>query len=288
VTTAPFISRIERLASVPSTNDVVAGWLDAGVGEVCVASADVQTAGRGRRGRTWVAPPGAALLVSAGFRPTWIEPDRAWRIAATVSLAMADAAEDVAGLPDRTVLLKWPNDLVIVGGDDADPDPDPGTDAGRDARRDAPAARKLGGVLGEARGIGSPDPRVVVGIGVNAGWRAADFPADLAATMTSLEVASGGRPVDAATLLTAFLDRLEARIEALRAGRFDVADWTARQLVRRMRVGLVHGSDASDVEEVVAIGADPLTGALVVEDPGAASGERQIHAGEVARLVAGA
>ena len=48
--------------------------------------------------------------------------------------------------------------------------------------------------------------------------------------MTSLREASGGRPVDRALLLDAFLARLEARVEALRAGRFDVADWTARQL----------------------------------------------------------
>jgi BirA family biotin operon repressor/biotin-[acetyl-CoA-carboxylase] ligase len=269
VTTSPFLSRNERLARVPSTNDVVAGWLDAGTPEVCVASAEVQTAGRGRMGRTWVAPPGAALLVSVGFRPTWIDPERAWRIAATVSLAMADAAEDVAGLADRAVLLKWPNDLVI-----ADP-----TGAGR-------AIRKLGGVLGDAAGVGTSDPRVVVGIGVNAGWRKADFPPDLAAGMTSLEVASGGRQIDAVALLQAFLDRLEPRIEALRAGRFDVADWTARQLVRRTRVRLVRGTDPDDAEEVVALGADPLTGALVVEDLHAVGGERQVHAGEIARLVA--
>ncbi|MCU0504580.1 MAG: biotin--[acetyl-CoA-carboxylase] ligase [Chloroflexi bacterium] len=284
MTTAPFISRIERVASVPSTNDVVAGWLDAGFDEVCIASADVQTAGRGRMGRTWVAPPGAALLVSAGFRPAWVEPDRAWRIAAVVSLAMADAAEEVAGLPDRAVLLKWPNDLVIVGsgGDEAEVAAGPGVGAGDGA----PAVRKLGGVLGEATGIGSADPRMIVGIGVNAGWRAADFPAHLAATMTSLEVASGGRPIDASALLGAFLDRLEPRIEALRAGRFDVADWTARQLVRRMRVGIVRGTDPADAEEAVAIGVDPLSGALVVEDAAAAEGERQVHAGEISRLVA--
>jgi BirA family biotin operon repressor/biotin-[acetyl-CoA-carboxylase] ligase len=223
VTTSPFLSRIERLASLPSTNDVVAGWLDAGVPEVCVASADVQTAGRGRMGRTWVAPPGAALLVSSGFRPTWIDPERVWRI---------------------------------------------------------------GGVLGEATGVGTPDPRVVVGIGVNAGWREPDFPPDLAAGMTSLQVASGGRPIDAVGLLQAFLDRLEPRIVALRAGRFDVADWTARQLVRGRRVRLVRGTDPDDAEEVLALGADPLTGALVVEDPSAAGGERQVHAGEIARLLA--
>ncbi len=143
-------------------------------------------------------------------------------------------------------------------------------------------------MLGEAFEAGTPDARVVVGIGVNAGWARADFPPELASTMTSLSVASGGRPVDPEALLEAWLDRLEPRIVALRAGRFDVADWTARQLIRRTRVRLVHGTDPADAgEEVVAIGADPLTGALVVEDPAAEGGERQVHAGEIARLVAG-
>ena len=98
---AAFLSRQERFDSVTSTNDVVRGWLADGVAEVCLAVADEQTAGRGRDGRRWVAPRGAALLMSLGFRPDWLAPDRVWRLAATTSLAMADAAEEVAGLADR-------------------------------------------------------------------------------------------------------------------------------------------------------------------------------------------
>ena len=64
-----FLARRERFARVGSTNDVVRDWLAAGTPEVCLAVADEQTAGRGREGRTWVAPPGAALLLSLGFRP---------------------------------------------------------------------------------------------------------------------------------------------------------------------------------------------------------------------------
>ena len=45
------------------------------------------------------APHGAALLMSLGFRPAYLPPDRLWRLAAIVALAMVDAAEDVAGLP---------------------------------------------------------------------------------------------------------------------------------------------------------------------------------------------
>ena len=61
-----FLARQEQFAAVGSTNDVVRDWLAAGTPEVCLAVADEQTAGRGREGRTWVAPAGGALLLSLG------------------------------------------------------------------------------------------------------------------------------------------------------------------------------------------------------------------------------
>jgi BirA family biotin operon repressor/biotin-[acetyl-CoA-carboxylase] ligase len=292
----PPYSRLERFAVVGSTNDVVRAWLAEGTPEVCVAVADEQTAGRGRAGRRWLAPPGAALLVSLGFRPTWLPPDRAWRIPALVGLAMAEAAEDVAGLPERAVWLKWPNDLVVVtAGPDALLVGEVDAAAAR-ARLTAPLEyRKLGGVLGETDGLGTPDPRLVVGVGVNADWPAATFPAELAATMTSLREASGGRPIDRALLLDAFLDHLAARLEALRVGRFPVDDWLARQLTtgRIVTVEAASGEAAPEgtpaepaaaqrTETCLAVGLDPLSGALLVTDPAAPErGERAIHVGEV-------
>jgi BirA family biotin operon repressor/biotin-[acetyl-CoA-carboxylase] ligase len=268
----PFIARQERFAQVASTQDVVRAWLAAGTPEVCLAVADEQAAGRGRSGRTWVAPPGRALLLSLGFRPTWLGPEHAWRLAATVSLAMADAAEDAAGLRERAIRLKWPNDLVIE--DDAPGEAGTGFGGG--------AVRKLGGVLGETDGLGTAAPQVVVGIGINADWAAGDFPADLTATMTSLREASGGRPISLALLLDGFLSRLEARVEALRAGRFDVGDWVARQLTTGRLVRLEGHGPA--IEERRAVGVDPATGALLVADDTAPGGERAVHAGEVTRI----
>jgi BirA family biotin operon repressor/biotin-[acetyl-CoA-carboxylase] ligase len=285
---APFFSRQERFPSVGSTNDVVRDWLAAGDPEVCLAVADEQTAGRGRVGRTWVAPAGAALLLSLGFRPDWLAPDRAWRLAATVSLAMADAAEEVAGLPEGAVRLKWPNDLVVetagpgavlAGG------PDGATAIARSA---SPLEiRKLGGVLGETEGLGSDDPRVIVGIGVNLDWAARDFPPALAATMTSLREASGGRPIDLVLLLDAFTGRLEARVEALRGGYFDVAGWIGRQATTGREVLLVLPGDREETVRAVAV--DPVSGALVVADADGPGGERQVLNAEVihARLPAG-
>lgn len=253
-----FIARQERFAVVGSTNDVVREWLAAGTAEVCLAVADEQTAGRGREGRTWVAPAGGALLLSVGFRPTWLAPDRVWQLAATVSLAMAASAEEVAGLPDGAIRLKWPNDLVIEGTD---------------------SVRKVAGVLGETDGLGGADPRAVIGIGSNTNWKAADFPPELAGSMTSLREASSGSAIDHRTLLEMFLGRLEEGIDALRRGRFDAAGWTGRQLTTGRQVELV-GPDGA-VTTVRALGVDAATGALRVADGGMPTGERPVVVGEI-------
>jgi BirA family biotin operon repressor/biotin-[acetyl-CoA-carboxylase] ligase len=242
VTGRPFLSRQEYFPLVGSTNDVVRGWLAAGTPEVCLAVADEQSAGRGREGRSWQAPSGAALLASLGFRPTWLPADRAWRLAAITSLAMAEAAEEVAELKPGTIRLKWPNDLIVE----------------RNGR-----ALKVAGVLGETDGLGTDDPRVVVGIGVNANWAAADFPADLRSSMTSLREMGGGRPVSRDRLLDAFIDRLGTQVEALRNGRFDGAGWAARQATTGRKVTIeTHGGPR---EVVAARDVDEATGALLVE-----------------------
>jgi BirA family transcriptional regulator, biotin operon repressor / biotin---[acetyl-CoA-carboxylase] ligase len=253
-----YISRLERFAVVESTNDVVARWLGAGVAEVCIAVADEQFAGRGREGRAWLAPRGAALLLSLGFRPAWLEPARVWRLAAIASLAMADSAEAVADLPENTIRLKWPNDLVTV--------------ATTDHRL---TVRKLAGVLGETTGLATADPRAIVGIGTNVNWARDEFPDGIAADMTSLsEIAA--RPIDPGDLLAAFVGRLEGRLAALRRGDFDADEWQARQLTNDHRVRLeLPGGDS---EVVLARRVDPTTGGLVVEADGR---ERTILSGEI-------
>jgi BirA family transcriptional regulator, biotin operon repressor / biotin---[acetyl-CoA-carboxylase] ligase len=278
----PFLSRQERFAVVGSTNDVVRGWLAEGTPEVCVAVADRQTAGRGRNGRPWLAPDGAALLVSLGFRPAWSRPDRVWRLAATISLAMADAAEEVAGLPSRSIALKWPNDLYVGRSGSGAATRRSEGEGDVPASQSAEEPRKLAGVLGETDGLGGRDPRAVIGIGVNADWPADAFPPELAAAMTSLREAAHGRSIDAALLLEVFLSRLEVRIDALRGGRFDVADWTDRQLTTGREVELEQPDGRR--RRHLALAVDAESGGLVVEDPDATSGERILHVGEVRQV----
>ncbi len=253
----PFISRLERLGEVDSTQRVVREWLDDGTPEVCVATADVQHAGRGRQGRSWTAPPGRALMVSVGFRPRGLPLTRGWRLAATAALAMADAAEDVGGLLDGTIRLKWPNDLVVE------------TDDG--------LLRKLAGVLGETAADGGDVRSAVIGLGINADWAKAEFPADLAASMTSLREVSGGRPIDRNALLEGFLDRLEPRYVALAGGRFDAGSWSVRQATTGHTVEVTGGGEGY---EALAVGVDPESGGLLVERHG---GVRSLDSADVTR-----
>jgi BirA family biotin operon repressor/biotin-[acetyl-CoA-carboxylase] ligase len=172
---------------------------------------------------------------------------------------MAQAAEVVAGLPVGTIRLKWPNDLVVQ------------TPAGD--------VRKLAGVLGETDGLGGPDPRAIIGIGLNTDWVPVDFPPALAGSMTSLRELAPEHSIDHDTLLEAFLGRLEAGLDAVRRGRFDVAGWSERQLTSGRAVELVAPDGA--VTTVRALGVDATTGALVVEDDTGTGGERRVVVGEI-------
>jgi BirA family biotin operon repressor/biotin-[acetyl-CoA-carboxylase] ligase len=253
-----FPRRLEHLRAVDSTQRIVREWLDEGEDEVAVAVADYQTAGRGRQGRDWTTPPGKGLLLSVGFRPDDLAARHAWRLAAVVSLAMRDAAEETAGLKDGTLWLKWPNDLV--------------------ADAENGSLRKVGGVLGESTTEGSRVSTAVIGIGINSNWAAADFPWALAPTMTSLRELSGRRPIDNQQLLDAFLARLQPRYEALNSGRFDAAAWSTAQRTTGRKVAVETGIETISG---MATGVDPDTGALLVSGDDGKS--HAVDSGEVVR-----
>ncbi len=165
--------RVEHFAELDSTNRHVLDAARAGAADGLVAVADVQTAGRGRLDRTWQAPPGSSLLVSALVRT----PGDAGPVVMAAAVALAGAVDRVAGVP---AMLKWPNDLVV--GD-----------------------RKLAGLLAERDG-----DALVVGAGCNVNWER--FPDDLAGSATSCNL-EAGHPVDRDELLVAFLDGFAAVLE---------------------------------------------------------------------------
>jgi biotin-(acetyl-CoA carboxylase) ligase len=198
--------------------------------------------------------------VSAGFRPTYLRPETTWRLGAVVALAMAEAAESLAGLARGSVRLKWPNDLVIEMSD---------------------GVRKLGGVLGESEGLGTVDVRAIVGIGVNVDWTTHAVPDDLAPTMTSLGAASG-KTVDVARLGDAFLDCLAHLAVRLRDGEFPAAAWTARQVTTGRTVVLEMPGGVR--REARAEGVDTGSGALLIGPSTIDASPLSVHAADVVHV----
>ena len=172
-------TNVQRMARVASTNTAALEAAAAGAPEGLVVVAEEQTAGRGRLGRTWVAPPGATLVCSALLRPPWpLEGGTAFLLTASLALAAREAAAACAGV---TLGLKWPNDLLAGGG---------------------VGGGKVAGILAEV----ARDGAVVVGIGCNLAATAGGYPPGA----TSLE-ALAGHPVGREGFLDVLLSGLERR-----------------------------------------------------------------------------
>jgi BirA family biotin operon repressor/biotin-[acetyl-CoA-carboxylase] ligase len=152
-----------HLRRIDSTNELAKGLAMAEAPGGLVVTADEQTAGRGRRGNAWFAPPGSCLLYSALILP--FAADRSPLLPLAVPLAVCEAAEAVA--PVRCQ-VKWPNDVWID-------------------------ERKVAGILVEAR---PEEGWAVVGVGLNVAITEEQFPADLRETAISLlpTEAEGGLP----------------------------------------------------------------------------------------------
>lgn len=255
---------VRRVAETGSTNADVMALARRGEPEGVVLVADHQTAGRGRAGRTWTAPPGASLLCTILLRPP---APVAPMVTFALSLAAAEAVESLVGIRPG---LKWPNDLVID---------------------DGATTRKLAGILAEAEwppsahnsgGYRTPAPHeratVVAGIGLNVDWpeELPDDLADIAVAMNHL----CGRSIARDDVLECLLDRFADQYTDLVSGGVDdVLDrWRDRSatLGRRVRVDL--GPD-----DVVGTAIDVTTeGHLVIESIDGA--RRTLAVGDVVHL----
>jgi BirA family transcriptional regulator, biotin operon repressor / biotin---[acetyl-CoA-carboxylase] ligase len=240
--------RVERHATIGSTNDRARQLLAEPDGDGSVVVADEQTAGRGRLGRTWQSPPGRNLYVSVGLVPA-VDAADAWRLGLATALAVADACETVAH-----VALKWPNDIVA---------PDDG--------------RKVGGLLVETIVEGERVRGAILGIGINVSWGRAEMPAELDGLATSLADLAGA-PVDRDALLERLLERLESEVANAESGASPLERYRARCATLRT---VVEVETAGGLLSGRAIDLDP-TGALVVED---GAGRRHVvTGGEVSRV----
>jgi BirA family biotin operon repressor/biotin-[acetyl-CoA-carboxylase] ligase len=205
---------------VGSTNTVARELAAAGAPHGTVVTAEEQTAGRGRQGRTWTAPPGSALLYSAVLRP--IEA-RHSVLPLAVALAVCETAEALR--PGVECKVKWPNDVHLDG-------------------------RKLAGILIEAR---PQDGWAVLGVGLNLAIAAAEFPEELRDRATSLFAPSSAVPYGpVGTIRNSWAEgaagplsgRLEvwvdAEVEAV------LAAWRARDALVGREVSWEGGSGVAD------------------------------------------
>lgn len=225
-----------------STNDLIAELAELGAPEGTCVVAEEQVAGRGRRGRAWISPPGSGLWVSVLIRPG-DRPREAWGVLPLLAGLAARSALIECGVP---AALKWPNDLVI----DADP------------------IRKLGGILVQA----TDNDACVIGTGINTSLTREELPTEQA-TSVLLE---DGEP-DRTALLAGYLRALATLIARWHDGDTSLIEEYRAACASLGRTVDVHLPDGSTLRGV-ALGIDD-EGHLIVED---SSGARTIvTAGDV-------
>jgi len=164
---------IHCFPSLGSTNDYLKQLTEAP--EFTCVVAEAQTAGRGRRERTWVSTPGEGLYLSVLLHPAVTTNLSLLSLLAAVAVAETLVQYNVAGVD-----IKWPNDVLLN-------------------------EKKVCGILVESVSSGANAVRVIVGIGVNLNHQT--FPAEIRETATSLALELG-QPI----AVDEFRDRLLARL----------------------------------------------------------------------------
>lgn len=219
---------------VGSTNDELTALAAQGAADGTALAARRQTAGRGRRGRSWYTLAGEHLLVSVLYRPT-LDVALLSGLTLDIGVAIAEVLE-AHGLSPR---LKWPNDVLLAG-------------------------KKVGGILCEV----IDGSAVVVGLGLNVA--AASLPADLADSATTLH--AQGAPLGADALLPEAVAAMRAACHDYdRRGAPRVDAWRTRSASLGARVRELSGPRAGRLGHVADVDAD---GALLVRWDGAADPER--------------
>ena len=194
-----------------------------------LVTADEQTAGRGRQGRAWVAPPGKALLMSVVLRD--LGGAQAY-LPLAAAVAVCEACEQSA---DVRCQIKWPNDVWIDG-------------------------RKLAGILVEGR---PQQGWAVLGIGLNVSTAQDEFPEELRELATSL-AAAGREPPAREDVLARLVSALDAQLgaapgEILRA-------WRSRDALSGQTVRWQHGEGtATGIDESGALLVDTSSGRVALE-----------------------
>lgn len=164
-----------------STNNVIKKLAEEGAEHGTLAVCEIQTAGRGRRGRSWSSPKGSGIWMSFLLRPG-IEPEAASML--TLVTAMA-ACKAISVKTDINPVIKWPNDIVANG-------------------------KKICGILTEMSAEVDWIHYVVVGIGINVNTES--FPEDISKVASSIRMETGKR-INRSSLIAAFGEAFEEYYE---------------------------------------------------------------------------
>lgn len=178
--------KLYYLESTGSTNTDAKRLAEEGEPHGTTIVANMQTAGRGRRGRTWQSPAGANTYFTILLKPDF-SPDKASMLTLVMALSVAEAIEEITGLKAD---IKWPNDIVVH-------------------------KKKVVGMLTEMSTTPEMDEiqYVVIGVGTNVNYDSPeDFPEELRPTATSLRM-EAGHLINRAALTERVLDRFEVNYE---------------------------------------------------------------------------
>jgi BirA family biotin operon repressor/biotin-[acetyl-CoA-carboxylase] ligase len=201
------LGEIRYFDRVGSTNDEARAWLAADPPHLSVVIAEEQTAGRGRVGRRWLTPRGAALAVSVILRPEPVVPEAVALLNGLGALAISEALMRWELEP----AIKWPNDVLLNG-------------------------RKVAGVLPEAQWQGGTLRGVVLGMGINVRREAVPPPEQVSFPAGCVEEALG-EGIERTLLLREVLSALIHWLEYWEAPSF-VQTWEARLAFRDERVAV--------------------------------------------------
>jgi len=185
---------------IDSTNNYARNAAQQGAPEGTVVVAEMQTAGRGRRGRTWFSPAAKGIYMSIILRPVMPLPQLS-RLPLMAAVALAESIRAETGLDAR---IKWPNDILVGN-------------------------KKLAGILSEAIADMDGIDYVVIGFGLNINNDPGEFPPDLRMPATSVQ-AERNRPFFRVRLMQILLHNLELYYKQLLAGDFDSILSKARDL----------------------------------------------------------
>lgn len=166
---------------VDSTNLRIRQLGDEGAPHGTLAVADMQKAGRGRRGRAWVSPSGCSIYFSLLLRPE-IPPVKAPMLTLVMAYSVAEAIRICTGLD---VQIKWPNDIVVNG-------------------------LKMVGILTEMSTEIDYINHVVIGVGINVNME--HFPEEIAQTATSIRMETGEK-VKRAPIIAEIMRQFEKNYE---------------------------------------------------------------------------